>query len=614
MDDIRKHFESQITEEMRRKDREQRENERNLRREEQRRQWQREQRKARDEEKRRREAKEERRRQQLKEDREKRKIEARREAERLYRDRLERYSQEQRLFEAECLSEWKTMLEVQLHQRAEFQAQQRLQVQQELTRLSRKKLSLKKVLHPIPTVQLHRELKKKLRHFENEVMKPIDEQIADAVRFATGKLDLKTSKKLDQLCGWRLNADQRIKALLSLNQIPDEPEKFFSKTLKPPAKPTASFSLASSDLDIKYWAKAQDSHRHGVSDVYAERPANDRHASRVGSRQTWKRSTTVTSNSDVETDDSGAGLELSDNEIDPTDEEWALGQREVSFERLGACEIEQRDKITRLQDDFRRLDRSALASMAKGKKGFRRDSELIALLQHSRNCAASDPRDRVYAFIGLAEPGYNIIPNYRSVNKLEQVLIETAKCIIHHDQSLAILQHVYRGRAKLGVRLPSWVPDWTSKETSYGIDKHEWKSTKPFDAGKGSRAIAEFHHHSEDGFYEDLKVRGVFVGKIENIEIDSELEHVSSLILSEGEWVFGPKAARFDDEVWVLYGSTRPAVLRPEGGGRFGYLGDALVCEDVANTEQTMFTPIMYGQMIDRVQEGTALVKDIWII
>jgi hypothetical protein len=68
----------------------------------------------------------------------------------------------------------------------------------------------------------------------------------------------------------------------------------------------------------------------------------------------------------------------------------------------------------------------------------------------------------------------------------------------------------------------------------YGIDNHEWDKARRFNAGKDSHALAEFHLHAEDEFYESLKVKGVIVGEIDMIE-DAKFDHVSSLMLSEGE-------------------------------------------------------------------------------
>jgi hypothetical protein len=160
------------------------------------------------------------------------------------------------------------------------------------------------------------------------------------------------------------------------------------------------------------------------------------------------------------------------------------------------------------------------------------------------------------------------------------VPIETAKSIIPHDRSLHILQRVNRGRTNLGSRLPSWVPDWTSKGTTRGIDHgYDWELTRPFCAGKDTTALAEFHDHTAvDGeFYEFLKARAVLVGVIRDIQQEASLEHISLLILEGGESVFGPKAARHEDEVWVLYGASRPVAMRAEGEDCFGHLGDAIV-------------------------------------
>jgi hypothetical protein len=84
---------------------------------------------------------------------------------------------------------------------------------------------------------------------------------------------------------------------------------------------------------------------------------------------------------------------------------------------------------------------------------------LKELLQHSRECRASDPRDKVYAFLGLADQGYGIIPKYTWENTIVHVLIHIAQRIITFEGNLHILEHVGEGREKLGTLLPSWVPD-----------------------------------------------------------------------------------------------------------------------------------------------------------
>jgi len=100
-----------------------------------------------------------------------------------------------------------------------------------------------------------------------------------------------------------------------------------------------------------------------------------------------------------------------------------------------------------------------VTSFVKGKARQKKVFGLKELLQHSRECRASDPRDKIYAFLGLADQGYGIIPKYTWENTIVHVLIHTAQRIITFEGNLHILEHVGEGREKLGTLLPSWVPD-----------------------------------------------------------------------------------------------------------------------------------------------------------
>ncbi|KAI0442461.1 hypothetical protein F4803DRAFT_562281 [Xylaria telfairii] len=289
---------------------------------------------------------------------------------------------------------------------------------------------------------------------------------------------------------------------------------------------------------------------------------------------------------------------------------------EFSFDKLCPFEIRQRRSIASFQAKFREVDQSAIRSMIKGKQGFKRSSDLKSLLQHSRNCQASDARDRVYAFLGLADPEYDIVPNYAVENSVREVLIETAKGIIRFDKSLDILQHVHRGRDKLGFRLPSWVPDWTSEETQTGLDNHSHEEANSFNASKGLPAYVQFSSATGDEDHQDLKVRGIFLDKIEETTSESaDIDGLSSFFtINDNLGVIGPRSARTDDEVWVLYGSKKPVVLRrnDKAGNVYGYLGDVLVYNKDAS-----FSTVMFGDMVEKMQQGTLNAdreREFWII
>ena len=98
---------------------------------------------------------------------------------------------------------------------------------------------------------------------------------------------------------------------------------------------------------------------------------------------------------------------------------------------------------------------------------MRRTSDLSPLLELSRKLEASDPRDRVYAFLGLAHKEYGtLIPDYSPRKTVVHVLTDAAKSIIECEKSLGILEGVYRGRVNLGLYLPTWV---TSVKCYYAI-------------------------------------------------------------------------------------------------------------------------------------------------
>lgn len=87
------------------------------------------------------------------------------------------------------------------------------------------------------------------------------------------------------------------------------------------------------------------------------------------------------------------------------------------------------------------------------------------ILRHARACETGDPRDRVYAFIGLADPAYNIQADY--MVPAEKVFMNAAACIIKKERSLEVVFDAMGDREMSN--LPSWVPDWTSPSQTESI-------------------------------------------------------------------------------------------------------------------------------------------------
>lgn len=193
------------------------------------------------------------------------------------------------------------------------------------------------------------------------------------------------------------------------------------------------------------------------------------------------------------------------------------------------------------------------------------------LLAHSRYCKTSDPRDKIYAFLGLADPAYAITPNYSSGNDIVDVLVETTKQIIVFENGLDVLHHAAAPTLARPRMLPSWVADWTSKEVcTYRNGIFRWGVISLSPELTKSSANASFRlmktRERPQGTL-GLEVSGVFVEPLieEQVDYMGNRERVKFWGYSTKNFVVSSKNhAKCSDELWILYGATSPVVLRRE--------------------------------------------------
>ncbi|RYP40557.1 hypothetical protein DL768_010616 [Monosporascus sp. mg162] len=97
-----------------------------------------------------------------------------------------------------------------------------------------------------------------------------------------------------------------------------------------------------------------------------------------------------------------------------------------------------------------------------GDRRLQGKSDLLSLLQVSRNCSCKDARDKVYAIMGLFQDE-SVLPlraDYSPSTTAGWVFLQAAAWHVSTTKSLEILSQVDGTSA---INIPSWVPDWTRK-------------------------------------------------------------------------------------------------------------------------------------------------------
>ncbi|KAF9767656.1 hypothetical protein IL306_015155 [Fusarium sp. DS 682] len=114
------------------------------------------------------------------------------------------------------------------------------------------------------------------------------------------------------------------------------------------------------------------------------------------------------------------------------------------------------------------VDHDIVESFSKelGIMGFRferRKLHLLSVLSDFRDLEATDPRDKIFAFLNLAEDGLGLVPDYNA--DVADVFIQATKAMIQKriGSHLAVLSHVQDSSDTRVQGLPSWVPDFSAR-------------------------------------------------------------------------------------------------------------------------------------------------------
>jgi hypothetical protein len=148
------------------------------------------------------------------------------------------------------------------------------------------------------------------------------------------------------------------------------------------------------------------------------------------------------------------------------------------------------------------------------------DIKKLAML--TLDSKATDPRDKIFCQLGLANRGYNIMPNYSKSNTLSRVLTETAAKIIQLEGNLNILLYALHLVKPISCRLPSWVPGWNSSKTSslFHMERSEVLSSLAVNDRARNDTInpLRFRGSPEGGENSVLLLRGLRLDKLKGLD------------------------------------------------------------------------------------------------
>ena len=220
-------------------------------------------------------------------------------------------------------------------------------------------------------------------------------------------------------------------------------------------------------------------------------------------------------------------------------------------------------------------ERHLAVLLFQAKYNWRGPGDLKSWLECGRHCQTSDPRDKIYAFLGLAHDRYSITPNYSVSKSMHELLVdlflEIAYKVLLTENNLTMLSfagQAWRGDEHL---VPSWVPDWTDPYYNF---REEVERASQF----WSEALHLGDHSpiALDGTI--LKVEGIRIDTLVANQRVKDLfwEKLGLIYTTKGLIVEGADGQRehygparlfqcqSDDTLWWCPGTELLFVLRPE--------------------------------------------------
>lgn len=214
---------------------------------------------------------------------------------------------------------------------------------------------------------------------------------------------------------------------------------------------------------------------------------------------------------------------------------------------------------------------------------------LVRALVDSRRSLATEPRDKIYALLGLARDGGEVVPAPHYTCSDEHVYVDVARHFVARQGHTAAI--LLAARTEDRGRLPSWVPNWSR----WCADIPPWV-VSAVEAERESLDIYRRYRGSENrvtvpGLQLDI-IRGCAdassVGDLRTYGVSlsiAELERFTMKIAwnEDRRAYVVHRDASPGDLIYRLENCMLPVVLKDAGDGNFRYVGE--VYKDLVSTD-----------------------------
>lgn len=229
--------------------------------------------------------------------------------------------------------------------------------------------------------------------------------------------------------------------------------------------------------------------------------------------------------------------------------------------------------------------------------------DLLDQLSYSHVCEATDPRDLVFALIGISNHSYRLLPDYSEGVSITHVLCQLTRKVIDHNGTLDILECAYARAPKPSTstdstHIPSWIPAMhygNSIRPSALLQKQPQYTRSPSQPGildvdsggyhptlrlKGILCKSSPHatHLTPPSQAPDQTTPRTSFGPNETASCTTSIDHhhhqrdlqqqqqqEEEEEEEEAEEEEEERGGEEEEEIWFLYGATRPFLLQKQG-------------------------------------------------